>query len=230
MTEDVALSKLRLAIGDPPTQGRGCVYDYTLGLALDDALTRLFQDLECRMVSQPTMISLVAGEPQYSLPSDVMRVLTVRLGDNLFLLPDSIYRWSRDSINWQASEPSTPGRFTQAGRNLVLYPAPDASAVASYPHAALFYIGNSPGMQPLGVPGITDNDMLAAIHDAALVLDGLVSPGDDQVLAAAIQKRMAVNKGLYDRYLHNSKRDWQSPVVLHKPRMSMGGRYARWTR
>lgn len=229
MDQKTALSRLRFAIGDPPTQGQGCVYDYTLGMELEDALTRLFRKLECRMVSQPSMLALQEGIGTYPLPPDVMRVLTVRIGDNNFLLPDSVYRWMRDSVNWQTAEPSTPGRFAQESRNLIVYPPPDADTIDGSPYLALFYLGNSPGMQALGVPGITEGDMLAAIADAAVKLDGKIVPKDEQE-AALQQKRMAVNQGLYEENVHFSLRDWQQPVKMHKPRMSIGGRWARWTR
>lgn len=235
MDQASALSKLRYAIGDPPTQGKGMVTDWSLGMELDDALERLFKELECRLTSQPTMFQLVAGECRYPMPPDMARPVTVRLGvtdpdaAQNFLIPDSIWRWARDSISWETAQPSTPGRFAVQSRNLILYPPPSEDAVDDYEFAAVFYIANSPGIQAQGVVGTSDNDMLAAIFDAAVNIDGKRTAEND-VEAKAMQKRMTINQALHGRHLHWSKRDWQLPVKMKQPVMSIGGRWANVSR
>jgi hypothetical protein len=232
--EKTVLSKLRLAIGDPPTQGAGCVYDDTLGMEFEDALERLFRELECRIETQPTVIQLRENERRYPMPPDMVRPITVRLGltedDGIVnLIPDSVYRWGRDSVPWETAESGVPGRFAIQSRNIILYPPPDDTSVSTYPYASVLYIASSPKMQAQGVQGTTDNDLLTAIYDAALQLDGARTPKDDAD-GKAIAKRMARNQGLYSRHLHFSKRDWESPLPLRQSQMSIGGRWAQISR
>lgn len=228
MDSDALLSELRLITGNRPTQGAGALTNYTLGLFYEQALDRLASALEWRMVEMPTLISLVEDQYTYPMPDEIMRVLSVQIG-NTQLVPDNLYRWLRDSVPYTTAPGSNPSRFCCQTRNLLLYPPPNSDVIDDSPYASVFYTAYSPGLGPRGVEGLVTADMRTAMYDAALSLEDAF-PGDSAEEIARSDRRKLGHTRLYQTCLAASRKAWGAREKMHTSTISIAGRFARQSR
>jgi hypothetical protein len=156
-------SLMRELIGDPPVEQ---VSQRKLQPYMASALNWLAAELKY-LIREENLITLVAGQVNYPLPSDLLFVLWLSYNNNK-IDGSSVWVWDRDGFGWRApTAPGTPSTFAVQGRELFLNPSPSAAIVAANPVMRLRYIATPTRIERGGPVGLSELDSRIACYQAA---------------------------------------------------------------
>ncbi len=113
---------------------------------VDIYLTWAAQELNRRVhyhVSDATIV-LIAGQQEYSLPTDFVEAQWIQYGNFRKLERSDIERWMSRGEDWRHEQPNEPTAWAVYANKIVLRPPPSASAVADNPNLTLRYVSTPP--------------------------------------------------------------------------------------
>lgn len=221
MTTARLLGKMRRRIGNP---SQNEAPDRELQEHLSSALEWLASYLK-NVYVQDNDIPLVADEPEYAIPKDLLYMQWVQI-NGILLQPTSTYAINSSAVTtttaqqtgaWNTATPGLPQRYAIEGRSLILNPPPDSSTVATTPTMTWRYIGTGSlwteqseiGMTPGGSPGLSalDEDLVMYFAGAEWLGMRLVNAPPERL--PNIQAQIAELKDQISRRLPEAKRRWE---------------------
>lgn len=214
MTDEATmLSRLRYRIGDPSPND---VTAITLREFWNSALQRLAHFLKWN-IPPATTITVASGDYSLPLPDNLMWLLWVEW-NNQRLQPDQINRLILNGVNWATLPAGTLSRYAIQGRQLILLPGPSSDTTITYS-----YIANSPGLEPKGITGLSEQDVAPALYDAASEFL-MMYPGDDDATMKKRSKLLEANLALYKVELANAQERYDNPALFANKSLRVGWR------
>lgn len=142
------------------------VPDTIVDMYLQRGLEWLNQALEYHLATDDAGVTLVAGQQEYDLDADVVRIKWVFLGGQEVARGD-IEEWRNNGENWRNEDPGFPLFWSVEGQRLILRPKPNAAAAALTPD--IRYVSNPPDIGVAGPEQLPAQDWrIAVFHGVAL--------------------------------------------------------------
>lgn len=110
-------------------------------------------------------LSLVAGQSEYTLPSDVLEIIWIEWNGNR-LESRSTWEWRQLNTDYRGATSSNPTEFAIEGRTLILYPPPASTSITTAPYLVYRAIV-SPALTAAGIVGLSEPDQRVVAYRAA---------------------------------------------------------------
>lgn len=212
-TLDQLLLSMRKRIGNPDLRDAP---DRELTDFLQHAYEWAAAEFDLVVTTDTTTLALVADTQEYTYPSDLLVVLWVEWNGSR-LTPKTVFEWDRSGVDWRGAESGTPREFALQGRKLILYPKPNAAAVASDSAATVRYYAqggalatSSTAATPLG-----EGDQQLVVERAAWAWNSLRA-GDEKPVGPAAAARARANEAAFTQLLVQAKRRWHQQIAAHQ--------------
>jgi hypothetical protein len=161
-------------------------------------------------------VGISADQLEVPLPSDLLWFISVEYND-LLLDPTSAYLLEKEGGNFRTVSSGTPTRYAVRGRNLILNPPADSTAIATDSTLTWTYIGSGGRLPETGIPGLSESDEMLIRYDSAI--NWLVAhPTDENRLKVGDYQKQV------DRRLPEAKRRWERPQQTYYPQLQMNTR------
>ena len=124
------------------------------------------QVTEYKFTTGAAGVTLVAGQQEYVLASDVVRVHWVEWNGHELIRGD-IEEWRRRGEDWRSEEAGTPEQWAVYGQRIVFRPAPNAAAVAVQATPVIRYISDPPSITTNGPEDVPAQDRRLPVYYGA---------------------------------------------------------------
>lgn len=143
------------------------VPDSTVDIYLDYGLQALNREAHYH-VSDAT-IALVAGQQEYSLPSDFVLAFWLSTSNFRKLDRSDVERWMSRGVDWRHEQANEPTEWALYANKLILRPAPSAEAVASLTALTLRYCSTPPSITTNGAEQLGSQEYRLVVLYGALL-------------------------------------------------------------
>lgn len=206
ITSDQLFYQMRARIGNPDKKQ---VPDRMLADFMTDALDWMADQLKFQVKTDSTSLLLVAEQQEYLIPEDVAWFVWLEWDTNR-ITPATTQKWDRDGTDWRNAAPGQPLQYAIQGRNLVLYPLPDAATVTTQPYLTFRYIAAAAPLTAAGPLGLGELENWIAVYKAA-VLWLIAHPSDTAAaLIQGYQEELVERVPRAKRRLANPIRDYRA--------------------
>jgi hypothetical protein len=110
---------------------------------------------------------LEPGVREYDLDADLVEIVFA-MWNGIYLEPSSVFAWQRDGTDWfGAAAAPTLSEYSWEKRTLLLYPPPNAAAIATAGQMTIRAMTNAPAVDAEGAPQLQDADVRLGLMIAA---------------------------------------------------------------
>lgn len=209
------LADLRERVGRPEVNA---VSDRPLKHHLKAALEWLADRLQFNV--QNETLDLSADTQTYDLPSDLLLLLNVAWhGADLDMA--SVAEWRAKRRPYPDATPGQPREYAVLGRQLILNPAADSSAIDTDSALSWSWVRSAPELTAAGVQGLTNPDLDAAVLYAAINFIAAKTPKDEAEAAADARRLQIYQPLLQDRMQRIEERVRGSVLRDYQPRLTV---------
>lgn len=163
--------------------------DSVVGVYLTWALHWINRIAKYHYTTDTTTIALVAGQQEYTLPSDIVEARWLRHG-LIDLQRGDVERWRSDDLAWASEPAGNPREWAlYGGQQIILRPAPSAEAVAEAPTCTLRYVSAPADIMTAGPAQLpTQAYRIVVDKAAAIFFEGYPDTALAEQKVAAISK------------------------------------------